>query len=68
MRAIRARAADDDEISVFESSADRSEDPGQEAPPSPAPAKDADEGLGIPEDAWSLARCDARLTERLGLL
>lgn len=31
-------------------------------------AHDPDEVPHVPEDAWSVARCDRRLTERLGLL
>jgi hypothetical protein len=72
MRAIRARASEGEEISVFEPSprhgdaSDPDAEPKLEPPP---PARHAaDESPGIPEDAWSLARCDARLTERLGLL
>ena len=28
----------------------------------------AEEIAGVPDDAWTLARCDHRLTRRLGLL
>lgn len=31
------------------------------------PGEDAPRPRGVPEDAWSLARCDQRLTRRLGL-
>lgn len=70
LRAIRSRAGEDAEISVFEPPP-RAEEDGAEEPSEPAPAPEpapATEEVGIPEDAWSLARCDARLTERLRLL
>ncbi len=40
----------------------KSADEAQAAPP------DAPQPIHVPEDAWSLARCDRRLTERLGLI
>ena len=42
-----------------------------EAPqPEPAPTVDAIDPLtdGVPDDAWTLTRCDHRLTKRLGLI
>lgn len=68
LRAVRARAGDDEEISVFEPAAPEQDTAPTDVSPPPPPASTPQEPLGIPEDAWSLARCDARLTERLGLL
>lgn len=73
LRAIRARSGADAEFSVFEStrededaeidgaSTDAEAEPSTESESSSTPP-------GIPADAWSLARCDERLTRRLRLL
>ncbi len=69
IRAIRARSDGEEDVSVFEPAHGPDADEAGPEPerPRPAAARGAEE-LGIPEDAWSLARCDARLTQRLGLL
>ena len=36
--------------------------------PTPTPAEPAPPGYEVPTDAWPLARCDQRLTQRLGIL
>lgn len=41
---------------------------GQAPPPPPAAVPPAAPGYEVPADAWSLARCDQRLTQRLGIL
>ncbi len=52
---------------------DETDDPSQAKTPDSSdneqnPATDPDESDGVPDDAWSLARCDHRLTTRLRLL
>lgn len=72
LRAIRERVGEGAEVSVFESTReDETDDPGEESEadaPKDAPADASATPPGIPADAWSLARCDERLTRRLGLL
>ncbi|TPV95290.1 MAG: hypothetical protein B7733_10570 [Myxococcales bacterium FL481] len=46
------------------SDTDQDSDPTSDVGPATA---GEDEPVGVPPDAWSLARCDQRLTERLGL-
>lgn len=54
-----------------ETSADkprRSRPPEKTAEPSPGPAANTPPEYEVPADAWPLARCDQRLTQRLGIL
>ncbi|MEZ4380209.1 MAG: hypothetical protein R3A79_02585 [Nannocystaceae bacterium] len=45
---------------------DEADASGEAAPP-PRDATPPDSEVGVPDDAWTLARCDHRLTTRLGL-
>jgi hypothetical protein len=68
IRAVRARVGDAEPISVFEPASPSEPEHAEASPPPAARAETPEAGVGIPADAWSLARCDARLTQRLGLL
>ncbi|HFE46532.1 MAG TPA: hypothetical protein ENJ18_13740 [Nannocystis exedens] len=52
----------DESLGVPDNKQDRRQDNKQD------PVSGSDDNDGVPDDAWSLARCDHRLTTRLGLL